>query len=132
MAEQNTIFGKGFIFPIELLNGRPIIVTDEELIKSNIKGVLAFEYGTRFFQPEIGSRLKKLLAEPADAVLKRTMLFFIKETIDRWEPRVLINSTKSYVSIDRAKGKVDVFLSLENRKTGQDISFIIPFYKNTI
>lgn len=128
--ETINYLGKGIIFPLELnTQGGSIIRSDIELIKTNIRGLLAFELGKRFFQGQIGSRIKTLLSEATTPVLKDTINFFIREVLEPYEPRVKLVSNKTHLEVNIIQGKVSATITCIEVKTGTEFSFVVPFYK---
>lgn len=78
-----------------------------------------------------GSRHMGLLGEPNDFILKNTLIFFIKEAIKRYEPRVEILEEGSKVVINQPTyGSISVILKLKTLKDNDEFTFILPIYNN--
>lgn len=121
--------GQGLTFPINLQNGKPSIDSGFNLIRASIRNILAFEYGTRYFLAEFGSRLNELLEEPNDEILWNTINTFIVDAITTWEKRVSTISTQ-IVSSSPEKVEVSILYRVNNSQTVDN--FIYPFYRQII
>ena len=129
MSEFNdTILGKGYIFPIELnLSGRPDIKSDIALIRASIISILSWPYGTRFFLGEYGSKLRELLEDPNDAIMFNLVKHFIVEAITRWETRI---TALEVPRIEQRDNRIDIHINYVVIKTLQTDTFVYPFYNN--
>lgn len=121
--------GNGLIFPIKLTNGRGTIYSGFDLLRSSIRNILAFKYGTKFFSGEFGSRLNELMEEPNDEVLKNLIETFVFQAITRWEKRVSTVSS-SIVRVDSATVQVQITYQIKNSQSVDN--FIYPFYRQII
>ena len=73
-----------------------VTVKDKAAVSQSIKGLLLTRRGERPFQPDLGSGLQDLLFEPMDygsaALIKKE----IRETLNRFEPRISITKLMCY------------------------------------
>jgi phage baseplate assembly protein W len=129
MELSKDYLGKGIIFPFQLEQGKLPVVSSVELIKCNVKSLLAFELGQRFMQGEVGARLKTLTSEPANSAVIKTIGFFILEVIEVYEPRVKFISEQTKVSVNQSTGKVSAELFFIEKRSRTEFSFVLPFYK---
>src|SRR6478735_6022309 len=90
---QNFI-GSGLTFPIELDNGRGVIKTGFDLIRSSIRAIVMWPVGSRFYLAEFGSKLERLIEEPNDDILKQIIYTFIVDPINQWEKRIQLLSAQ--------------------------------------
>lgn len=119
--------GRGIIFPIELANGRAIIRSGFELIRSSINSILGWPLGNRFFLSEFGSRLDELLEEPNDDVLFNLINTFVIDAVNEWEKRVELLS----VGLERMNDHtLHITLYYKILNSQQTDTYIFPFYKN--
>ena len=110
MTNQNPIsksLGKGLKWPLELVNGKVILVENLDLIKQSIFITLNWYFGTRFYLGEFGTRLEQLLEEQNMSVLNTTLNFELGNALTKWEPRISIINTKTE-SISRYHLKVTI------------------------
>ena len=73
-----------------------VTVKDKAAVSQSIKGLLLTRKGERPFQPDLGSGLQDILFEPMDygsaALIKKE----IRETLNRFEPRISITKLMCY------------------------------------
>lgn len=92
--------GKGLKFPFTFQRrsgGAQIsTVTSHEHahIHESIRQILGTRPGERFMNPEFGSRLKDLVFEQNDQVLKALVRHYVIDAIKRWEKRVIVTSVE--------------------------------------
>ena len=106
--------GKGLKFPFQFhrRSGGARISTATSLehahIHESILQILGTRPGERFMNPEFGSRLKDLVFEQNDTILKGLVRHHVIDAIRRWEKRV----TVTHVSFDESPVTADrnVFL----------------------
>lgn len=118
--------GQGITLPLRLENGSVPLDTGFVLIRASIITIITWDYGTRFFLAEFGSKLNQLLEDPNDKVTMSTVNVFIADAINQWEPRVEYISSAIYRTKD-----YNLYVKLTYRiiATQQEDTFIFPFYK---
>lgn len=121
--------GRGITLPLNIVNGSVPLETGFPLIRKSIKMILDWQFGTRFFLKEFGSRLNELLEEPDDNVLAQLIETFIIDAVTTWETRVTIISI-NFIKEDIGKIKLTINYRVVN--TQRDDSFIYPFYTKII
>ena len=67
-----------------------VAVKDKAAIVQAIQSILLTRKGERPFQPDLGCDIQDLLFEPLDYASAGTIKQEIRETIDRYEPRVSV------------------------------------------
>lgn len=101
--------GKGLRFPFAFARRSggaqvsTVTSTDHAHIHESILQILGTRPGERFMNPEFGSRLKDLVFEPNDSVLKGLIRHYVIDAIERWEKRVYVTD----VSFDDSPEAVD-------------------------
>ena len=101
--------GKGLRFPFafQRRSGGAQVSTvtsmDHAHIHESILQILGTRPGERFMSPEFGSRLKDLVFEPNDSVLKGLIRHYVIDAIERWEKRVYVTD----VAFDDSPETVD-------------------------
>ena len=63
-------------------------------IKSDLLCLLLTNPGERVMLPEFGTPLKKLLFEQNDAFLRQEAKRIVSQSIERWEPRIVVQNIK--------------------------------------
>lgn len=120
--------GKGIAYPIELVNGKPKAATGKELIVASVRAILEWSLGTRFYLGEFGNRLKDLLEEPNDEVVNDLLEAFIKESLLKWEKRIIVIS----VSVNQTENNKSVLIAYSIKGLTGIETFIWPFYNEII
>ena len=101
--------GKGLRFPFAFARRSggaqvsTVTSTEHAHIHESILQILGTRPGERFMNPEFGSRLKDLVFEPNDSVLKGLIRHYVIDAIERWEKRVYVTD----VSFDDSPEAVD-------------------------
>lgn len=112
MSTNNDFLGTGLKFPFSFQSqsgGAEVSTStsrEHEHIRESIIQILGTRPGERFMNPEFGSKLKDLVFEQNDDVLKGLIRYHVNDAIRRWEKRVIITD----VSFDDSAQKTDVYL----------------------
>jgi len=87
------------------------LVRDLDSIYQSISNILSTRKNTRLFLPEFGSEIEDLLFEPLDELTAKAIYDAVVVAIQRWEPRVTIDYSRSYVTPDYEKYLYNVSLT---------------------
>ena len=128
--------GKGLKFPFQFYkrSGGTRISTatshDHAHIHESILQILGTRPGERFMNPEFGSRLKDLVFEQNDAVLKGLVRHHVIDAIRRWEKRVRVTE----VSFDESPTDTDqnallVRIAYRVIETQVEGNLVYPFHR---
>lgn len=91
------------------------IQTGTNQIKSDLLQLLLTNPGERVMNPFFGTPLKSLVFNPNDTALQEQARNMIIESIQRWEPRVVIEAIEVTNQIDRKTlNKLDDRSSIDN------------------
>lgn len=107
-------------------------LTDKDLAKINGSLHLIFStmLGSRFFNPEFGSNIQKLVFEPNDDIFADTLRVYISDAINKWEKRIKILSIDIVTTnkdIDNHTARVNIkYLIISSQTVG---NFIYPFVR---
>ena len=85
-----------------------IVVKDKAAIAQAIQNLLFTRIGERVFQPNLGSRLLNLLFEPLDNATAALISLEIRQVLERYEPRIGVNSVDAYPDSDENGFQVPV------------------------
>jgi phage baseplate assembly protein W len=121
--------GSGISFPIQLNQGRAVLSSGFELIRSSIKMILGWPVGSRFYLAEFGSKLEELLEEPNDDILKQIIYTFVVDPITVWEKRVSLVDV-SLEDVTSTKLNLRMTYRIVNSQTTD--TFVFPFYRNIV
>ena len=128
--------GKGLGFPLgfERRSGGARVssatTTEHEHIHESIIQILGTSPGERFMRPEFGSRLRSLVFEANDEVLKGLIRHHIVEAIKRWDKRVIVTA----VTFDQSPEEIDrhvlpVRISYRVIQTQVEGNLVYPFHR---
>ena len=96
-----------------------ITVKDKAAITQSIKNLLLTRKGERLFQPQLGSNLQKSLFEPLDYGTAGMIKSQVKETIKRWEPRVIVEDVRCEPDFNTNGYEVEIFYRIIGREDRQ-------------
>jgi len=85
-----------------LINNLPDRIPDVLAVQNSINNIFNCPIGarSRIFQPEYGSLWYQFLQEPLDQSTANKMQIAMIQALARWEPRITIDNTNSYVTPD--------------------------------
>jgi phage baseplate assembly protein W len=106
---------------------------EHEHIHESILQILGTRPGERFMRPEFGSRLKDLIFEPNDEVLKGLIRHYVIDAVKRWEKRVVITD----VSFDDSSQNIDrhilpVRISYRVIQSQVEGNLVYPFHREPL
>ena len=99
-------------------------VKDKAAIVQAIQGILLTRKGERPFQPELGCDIQNMLFEPLDYASAGTIKQEIRETIDRYEPRVTVTRIECTPDFDNNGYNVEMQYTIVGRN---DIPVAVEF-----
>lgn len=102
-----------------------IVVKDKAAIAQAIQNLLFTRIGERVFQPNLGSRLLNLLFEPLDNATAALISLEIRQVLERYEPRIGVNSVNTYPDSDENGFQVEISYSIVGR---QDTPVAVEFF----
>ena len=127
-----TFLGRGIRFPFRFSErtGGAEESSDLDRIRGSILQILETRPGERLMRPEFGSRVKDLVFEQNDAVLKGLLRFHITDAIKRWEKRVTVTN----VSFDDSSETTDanrllVRIAYRVIQSQVEGNMVFPFYR---
>lgn len=100
-------------------------LTNADAIKYALRHILFTQVGEVPFFPEWGSRLRRLLFEPADNTTAILIQNEIKISIEAFEPRIIINSISLTLSDDELQYNVAMVYTLRDATQPVTISFAL-------
>ena len=101
-------------------------VKDKAAIVQAIQGILLTRKGERPFQPNLGCDVQNMLFEPLDYASAGTIKQEIRETIDRYEPRVTVGKITCNPDFDNNGYNVEMQYTIVGRNdTPVAVEFIL-------
>lgn len=121
--------GRGWAFPPKLSNSdRQIaLVSDDTDIRQAIRIIVMTVPGERVMHPDFGCRIHELVFAPANNQTATTAERYVRDAIERWEPRVEVRA----VNIDPnpgADGHLMIDVQYLIKGTHDVRSLVYPFY----
>ncbi len=99
--------------------------TDEEAVKTAVKHLILTKNFERPFRPEIGTQVTALMFENFTSAVKIAMERTIRETIEKYEPRVRLVDIKITENLDDNDLTVTIVFTLKNTDTTITISTLL-------
>jgi phage baseplate assembly protein W len=122
------LLGSGLSFPLGVDHrGAIALARGEEDVEQAIEIIIGTAPGERPMRPEFGCDVHDLVFETIDAAMVGRMETAIREALDRWEPRVAVES----IDFDLAGaevGRLEVTIGYRIRATNDQRNLVYPFY----
>lgn len=96
------------------ISGELARVNNERAVIRSIRNLLNTNRGERLFNSSIGSNIKRILFEPADAVSEDLLKSAIQTTIEQHEPRAALKSISVSFNYEQDAYTVNILLALVN------------------
>lgn len=111
-------------------NNTSVANKDLEKINGSLAFIFSTSLGERFFLPEFGSNLYKLVFEPNDDIFTDSLRVFISSAIAKWEKRIIlmgidIQTTNNELENNTARVNVK-YQIISSQVVG---NFIYPFVR---
>jgi len=128
--------GKGLRYPLRFqsVSGGTQVSTatsrEHEHIRESILQILGTRIGERFMNPEFGSRLKELVFEQNDEVLKGLLRHYVIDAIKRWEKRVIITEVRfDDLPVNTDRNLLPVHIAYRVIQSQVEGNLVYPFYR---
>jgi phage baseplate assembly protein W len=99
--------------------GRVALVTGAAAIRQALLLLLATMPGERVMRPEYGCEIHRLVFAPADDTTAGLAMHYVRQAVERWEPRVELQRVDALFHPDDPT-RLDLILDYRVRTTGQD------------
>ena len=122
------IIGSGLAFPLQVdRRGGIALARDETDIEQAIELILATAPGERPMRPEFGCGVHDFVFDSIDANTVGRMELAIRDALDRWEPRVVVESVEFGLD-EVAEGRLIIDIGYRVRATNTIRNLVYPFY----
>jgi uncharacterized protein len=122
------IIGSGLAFPLQVdRRGGIALARDETDIEQAIELILATAPGERPMRPEFGCGVHDFVFDSIDATTVGRMELAIREALDRWEPRVVVETVEFNLD-EVADGRLIIDIGYRVRATNTMRNLVYPFY----
>jgi phage baseplate assembly protein W len=122
------IIGSGLAFPLQVdRRGGIALARDETDVEQAIELILATAPGERPMRPEFGCGVHDFVFDSIDATTVGRMELAIREALDRWEPRVSVETVEFNLD-EVADGRLIIDIGYRVRVTNTMRNLVYPFY----
>jgi uncharacterized protein len=122
------IIGSGLAFPLQVdRRGGIALARDETDVEQAIQLILATAPGERPMRPEFGCGVHDFVFDSIDATTVGRMELAIRDALDRWEPRVVVESVEFNLD-EVADGRLIIDIGYRVRVTNTLRNLVYPFY----
>ena len=119
--------GAGWSFPTSVTPAGTIrLITGSEEIDASIRMILSTIPGERVMRPEFGCRMWSLIFAPLTAGTLGQIEQYVREALDRWEPRIDVDCVIAVADQESAEVKIE--LDYRMRATNDVRNLVFPFY----
>lgn len=95
-----------------------VILKDENAIKRAVSNLFAYQQGEKFFDPNFGSTIRRLLFEPVDIITAGLIQDEARRLVSRYEPRVRITDLTVIPDFDENAFEMQMQYIIPNKSTG--------------
>ena len=111
-------------------NGGLQYPTLEASVNQSIRIILLTQPGEQLMRPTFGAGLQRFLHEPGTLVTRRRIRDAIAESLDLWEPRILVDRIDVWENEERPDAvRVEIVYRL--KRTGQALSMTLTMNMGT-
>ena len=122
------IIGSGLAFPLQVdRRGGIALARDETDVEQAIELILATAPGERPMRPEFGFGVHDFVFDTIDAKTVGKMELAIRDALDRWEPRVVVETVEFNLD-EVADGRLIIDIGYRVRVTNTMRNLVYPFY----
>ena len=122
------IIGSGLAFPLQVdRRGGIALARDEVDVEQAIELILATAPGERPMRPEFGCGVHDFVFGSIDAATVGQMELAIRDALDRWEPRVVVETVEFGLD-EVADGRLIIDIGYRVRATNTIRNLVYPFY----
>jgi uncharacterized protein len=122
------IIGSGLAFPLQVdRRGGIALARDEVDIEQAIELILTTAPGERPMRPEFGCGVHDFVFDSIDASTVGKMEVAIRDALDRWEPRIVVETVQFDLS-GVNEGRLEIDIGYRIRATNTMRNLVYPFY----
>ena len=102
-----------------------IPLKDDAAIKNAVKNLLISNFYERPFQSDLGANLRGLLFEPAGMLTNIQMRDNIRFCVEKYEPRVSVDSIDITDVVDENRYNIEVFFTIKEFSTQDSVEIVL-------
>jgi phage baseplate assembly protein W len=124
----NRTIGRRVGFPIQLGDRNQIVlVSDDTAIRQSLRIIIFTIPGERVMRPTFGCEIHSLVFAPANEETAALAERFVREAVERWEPRVTLTDVTVTPGATEY-GELNIALEYEVKATHDPRSMVFPYY----
>ena len=113
-------------FQANPLNSDLIAIKNENAIARSVRNIVFTLPGEKFFNPNFGSKISKVLFENIDDITASVIVDEIKESIRNYEPRVELLDVEAFPNFDNNQFDVNiVYVIIGSEVPPQELQFAL-------
>ena len=113
-------------FQANPLNSDLIAIKNENAIARSVRNIVFTLPGEKFFNPNFGSKISKVLFENIDDITASVIVDEIKESIRNYEPRVELLDVEAFPNFDNNQFDVNiVYVIIGSEIPPQELQFAL-------
>lgn len=125
---RKSFLGVGWKFPIDLDRRKGVAMSQfEENIEESILLVLGTALGERIMRPDFGCAVHDLVFAPNNSNTHGLIIYYVKEALNKWEPRIQALNVKIRVDADEPS-KINTEIEYQVIATNNIFNLVYPFY----
>lgn len=105
--------------------GDVVKTVDVNAVKQSVRVLVLTMFNERLFQPNVGSPVFGLLFEPIDVITTELIRQAILQTIDNYEPRVIVNDLVVTPNSDQNSYNIALYFTIINLPLPVNFSFTL-------
>lgn len=109
------------------VSGDVVRFVNENAVIRSIKNLMQTDRGERRYQPTIGSDIRKLLFEPMSSSAAEMISQFVRDTVDKHEPRAKILTISVIPNYDRNLYNIQCQIMVINKQ--EPVSFNVTLQR---
>jgi len=102
-----------------------IPLKDDAAVKNAVRNLLISNFYERPFQSDLGANLRGLLFEPAGMLTNIQIRDSIRFCIEKYEPRVSVDSIDITDVVDENRYKIEVFFTIKEFSTQDSVEIVL-------
>lgn len=127
-TRNKAFLGQGWNFPLQLNSrGGIALAGGEQDIEQSIHVILGTVPGERRMRPEFGCRIHELVFAPNNAATEGLLIHYIREALERWEPRIEVQDIAVSTAPDN-EATLLAEISYQIKDTHDPRSIVYPLY----
>jgi len=122
----NNFLGTGIAFPFRINQYSEIENSSyEKSIEESIEIILSTKLGERLMRPDFGCRVHELLFAPNSIETHNLAIFYVTESLKKWEHRILIKEVTVNITSETA---INININYQIKDTNSFYNLVYPFY----